>query len=665
MLNAFVAVALSLASISVPYVPQTDALCGGAAAAMVFRYWGEAHAGVEPFAALVERRAGGVTGISGEVLDRAVRERGWRTERTSASLESLRERLERRQPVIVLIADRRDLFHYVVVVGFDASAVIVHDPAWGPSRHLPLSEFSRLWAASEHWSLVILPNEAGTLPGVARRTETSPLEGTAIVPSTDRCDLLLSRAIADVGARGLDDADSILGEVRAHCPASAGPLRELAGVRFAQKRWKDATALAREALAIAPGDAYALEVLASSRFMEDDPIGALRAWNQIDRPQLDLVRIEGLRHARYQTIAEALRLRPNTLLTADAFQQASHRLNELPDRSTARLAVRPEADGFASVDVVIAERAGLPRGLGGWASAGVRAGVDREAALSLPGFAGQGEVWTASWRWWNNRPRVAVGFAAPRVGGLFGVWRVEGSWEAETYTTDGIAFRRESRQHAGLSVSDWLSGQVRYSINAGLDSWDTGRKAASVGGSIERRWFRDRLSVGGDVMTWLGIEGRGFQTGGVRATGRSSTDARDWVYQATIGSALVSNDAPLALWPGAGEGRARSELLRAHPLLDAGILDVSAQSAFGRSIIYGSAEAQRWFARPRLVRLGAAAFVDVADARRQLSIGTSARFTDIGAGLRVRVPGVNKVLRIDVAHGLQDGADALTIGWVY
>jgi len=55
--------ALSLASslaLDVPYLPQTDALCGGAAAAMVFRYWGDAHADVQEFASLVDRRAGGI-----------------------------------------------------------------------------------------------------------------------------------------------------------------------------------------------------------------------------------------------------------------------------------------------------------------------------------------------------------------------------------------------------------------------------------------------------------------------------------------------------------------------------------------------------------------------------------------------------------------------------
>jgi hypothetical protein len=46
--------------LEVPYLPQTEALCGGAAAAMLFRYWGDRHADVQQFAPLVDRRAGGI-----------------------------------------------------------------------------------------------------------------------------------------------------------------------------------------------------------------------------------------------------------------------------------------------------------------------------------------------------------------------------------------------------------------------------------------------------------------------------------------------------------------------------------------------------------------------------------------------------------------------------
>src|SRR5438876_1455232 len=101
------------------------------------------------------------------------------------------------------------------------------------------------------------------------------------------CDSLLADAMADIQQRGLDAADAILGRVQAACPRSAGPLRELAGVRFAQRRWTEAAALARDAMAIDANDTSAIDVLGSSLFMLDDPLGALQAWNRIGKPRLD------------------------------------------------------------------------------------------------------------------------------------------------------------------------------------------------------------------------------------------------------------------------------------------------------------------------------------------------------------------------------------------
>src|SRR4051812_4861229 len=105
MIGAFVA-ALSLASsltLEVPYLPQTDALCGGAAVAMVFRYWGDARADVQQFASLVDRRAGG---IADGALTAAVQSRGWKALRFSGTIGNLRARVLEGQPVIVLLADR-------------------------------------------------------------------------------------------------------------------------------------------------------------------------------------------------------------------------------------------------------------------------------------------------------------------------------------------------------------------------------------------------------------------------------------------------------------------------------------------------------------------------------------------------------------------------------
>src|SRR5438093_6286825 len=86
--------------LDVPYVPQSEALCGGAAVAMVYRYWGDAHAGAAEFAPLVDRRAGGI--VEG-VLAEAVRRRGWTVAVFEGSINQLQTSLSAGRPIIVLL----------------------------------------------------------------------------------------------------------------------------------------------------------------------------------------------------------------------------------------------------------------------------------------------------------------------------------------------------------------------------------------------------------------------------------------------------------------------------------------------------------------------------------------------------------------------------------
>ena len=623
MLTTLVA-ALSLVSsltIDVPYLPQTDALCGGAAAAMVFRYWGDAHADVQEFAPLVDRRAGG---IGNNILTSAVQARGWRTERSDGSIEALTARVRDGQPVIVLLPDRGLLYHYVVVVGAGAEAVVVHDPAWGPSRTILWPAFERAWKAADSWSLVILPP-------VSRHTSSPE---PAVNVSDTRTD--------------------------------SWALAELSGVRFAERRWSDAAALARDALTLDRRDTYALDVLGSSLFMQDEAVGALRAWNQLEKPRVNRVRISGLHRTRYQTVAEVMAIQPNMLLTADVFERARRRLNELPDQTATRLDVRPETDGFATVEVGVAELAPVPRGAVEWIGAVARTAANREIAVAVPGISGQGEVWSANWRWWSHRPGVGIGFAAPRVRGLPGVWRFEGSWQSDTYGAADATRLVDTRTRGALTISDWLSGHVRYSVTTGLDAWSAGGKAASFGGALERVGFEDRLSVSIDATQWAPLTGgASFGAIGVRAVARSSTNTRGWVTRGAMGVERVSDAAPFSVWPGAGEGQVRAPLLRAHPLLSDGVVDLTPASAFGRTLTFGSVEVQRWLPRPSLVRLGIAAFVDAARATRQASDDGTRLQIDPGVGLRIKIPGTPGVLRADVAHGVRDGRNALTFGWLY
>lgn len=686
LLTLLAALALSSSlSADVPFLSQTPDLCGGAAVAMVFRYWGDAHADIQQFVPLVDRKAGGITD---EVLVEAVRARGWQALAFTGTVESLGEHVQNRRPIIVLLHDRGRLYHYVVVTAVEGKEVTVHDPSWGPSRVIQVDDFERRWSAARFWSLMIVPgltsvrlkpdatetsvplkSDAADADSHLHRSETLPVVSDFGRTERARCDALLDDAIAEVQQRGLQDADAILGRVRATCPASAGPLRELAGARFAERRWSEAAALAREALALDNHDTYAIDLLGSSLFMLDDPAGALRAWNRIGKPRLDSLRIEGLHHARYETIAAVVAVRTNAMLTPEAFALAERRVNALPDRSSARLTLRPDTDGFATLDAVIAERATVPRGARSWAGLGLQAAVDREATVSLPGFTGQGDVWSATWRWWEHRPRVALGLAAPRVAGLPGVWRVDASWEQETYGVGSIeapVLVTQSHTHGGLAVSDWLTSNLRYSVGGGFDAWDSNRKAGSIGASLERRLLADRVSLAADATTWLPVGGgAAFHAVGARLIAQSPMQSRNLAYATGLGIERVSDDAPLGLWPGAGDGHARTPLLRAHPLLDAGIIDATTRSAFGRTLTYGNAEVQRWLDRPALIRMGVAAFADAAVARRGGADARGSSNVDVGAGVRLKLPARDRVLRIDLAHGVADGANALTIGWLF
>jgi hypothetical protein len=132
------------------------------------------------------------------------------------------------------------------------------------------------------------------------------------------------------------------------------------------------------------------------------------------------------------------------------------------------------------------------------------------------------------------------------------------------------------------------------------------------------------------------------------------------LFTADLGVDAVTASAPFALWPGAGDGHGRPILLRAHPLLDDGVVD---GPAFGRTLAHASAEAQRWFEHGKLIRLGVAGFTDAARASRGLSAADPPTLVDVGGGLRVRIPGVAGTVRVDLGVGVRDGARAASVGW--
>gem|GEM_PF-706356 len=687
----------------VPFVAQTPALCGGASVAMVLRYWGERGVRAEDFRPLVTGRPAGITTTD---LMGAVRERGWVARRIPGSADALSGQLEAGRPVIALIRVAPERFHYVVVLAVASSRVLYHDPARGPYRVLERGAWEEARSAAEGWAAVLLPGggEEGAAGRGAEGTpdsipsagwdsagrEVAAEERNEGRPGADGSDLPLACAsLVRDGVRVARDGNLRAGRraLRAAadlCPDRPEPWSELAGLRFRREDYDGAARLAARAARLSAdgGDPYPWRLLGTARYLAGDRDGALRAWNRIGAPAVDHVRIQGLRRTGHRPALDLLDLSPGTTLTPGRLLWGRRRLEELPALRRARVDYRALEGDRAEVRVAAWERSPPTASLSRVAAAAARALAGRTLELSWPSPAGGGEALTGAWRWTPGRPRISVEARAPGPGGVVAVWGVEGSWERQSYDPEAVPPRpsgdvtfprpeevTEGRWSAGLSAADWLTGRFRGRVSAGYDRWTDGPVAPG-----DHRYLRTGLgatwrtdgggwTAGLRGAAWLPLsKGRpSFRTLEAELRGRVGEPGRGVTASLRGGFRHVTDPAPLALWPGAGTGRGREPLLRAHPLLEEGRI---AGPAFGRSVLHGGAETTAWLGGFGPLRAGVAGFVDGALAADRAAGWPGQRaHVDAGTGLRLRVGPGGGTVRLDAAVGLRDGRTALSVGW--
>ena len=617
---------------------------------MVLRFWGATGVYAETFADLVVPSA---EGIRGDDLARGIEARGWTVKTFAGDSALIRSQLAQRRPVIVLLEDRPGRFHYVVIVGWTNRRVILHDPARAPFRVLDEAAFDTAWQKANRWTMLALPGDA-----TDRR-----VSGPAAIPERSTsvtagpCAEMVDEGVRLSAAGALDESRRVLEVAIESCPGAAAPWRELAGLRAVKGEWMLAGSSAREALRRDPRDEHAWRILATSRFLEGDPDGALDAWNHVDEPLLDIVNVTGLERTRYRVATDMLRLRPDTLLRRRDLQDARRRLGELPSALGTRVTYVPGSDGRARVEASVIERPLAPTSILPLASIALRGLTDREARVSFASVTGGGELWTMQWRWWERRQRASLTLAAPAPRGLGGVWSLEASSERQTYAT-ALGDSAESRRGAALRICDWTNGVVRWHSAVGVDRWGNDGTTLTVEAGVARIFLRDRLVS--DVS--VGMLAGGVGTWTVRARGEWHSNPRHdgTVWLARAGYDVAGSRAPLALWPGAGSGPGRDVLLRAHPMLDDGVIR---DAVFGRRLAHGGVESRRWFtAGRRPLRVAVAGFVDVANAARGIASSDLRLHADAGIGVRVALAGAG-VLRVDLARGLRDGNTALSVGW--
>lgn len=673
--------------LDIPYIAQSEALCGGAAAAMVLRYWGRRDVYAEDFSSLVTEDEGGVRGIPTADLVGALRERGWHAVPVRGDAAEARRQLARGRPLIALLQVAPRRYHYVVVAGWVGSKAVVHDPADRPWRVLERDELERAWAAASGWGLLVLPSSradsaATARAGVARATRPDRLaparaDDAAGEPETaepeDGCSRLVRRGVREARAGDAETARGMLEAAAALCPDRAAPLRELAGLRLRAGDPAAAARLAGRAVDRVPGDGHALRILATARYVTGDP-RALDAWGRLAETRIDRVRVDGLERTPYRTAALLIGLEPGDSLRGGDLETARRRLALLPAAADALVEYRPLPDGGVEVEAAVREHPTFPTTPVRLAALGARGAIEGELEVRAAGVAGRGEAWTAGWRWTPRRPRVVLALDAPGALGLPVVWHVEGSWERQTYAREAVAAAVppepepvvEERRRVEAGLGSWASDWLRWRTGASLDRWQGRGSHLGLRVLLEARGPSERTFAGVEGAGWKAFSREGgFATLSAAAGWRSRAEPTGTVWTARVSLTRATRRAPAALWPGAGTGRGRDVLLRAHPLLEDGVVG---PGVFGRGLAAGGVEAVRWIPLPPL-RVGVAAFVDAARAWDAPSSGAAdsrgdGPQVDVGLGLRLGLPGEVGALRLDAARSLRERGGAVSVGWM-
>lgn len=579
--------------IEVPFVAQGPLLCGGAAAAMVQRFWGARGVYGEDFRHLVREDEGG---IRASELTSALERRGYDVRVSQARPERVLAGLGDGIPPILLLESGATRLHYVVLVGVDDGVAWIHDPNFGPSREIAVEELLRRWRASGFWAARVVPSAS------ARDSRDASSGAPGLPPSADST---ASSAMARLRAGDFEGARVIAGTL-----VGLGEGGAVLGTRIQATAW----------------------------FLEGERSRALEAWNALGEPTIDLVKIQGMRRTRFQVAERRMGLESGDVLTPSSLSLARRRLGALPSIAASRVDYRPVVDGTVEIEASVLERPPVP-GYATWVAQVPRGLLNRRTTLEVGPLLAGGDRWRVAGSWEPAQRFVGGSLSAPAPP-LPGIATVSVEWRRERFATPGggaiPSIRTEHRYRGGLEVREWVHARVRLGASLALESWEVPSWAAEPGDDALRlvnagvhvAWVTD------DDRTWVAARGEGWKGAG-RSFSRTSVEAgtsipqgdrREWRLRA--GWAGVSRQAPRTIWPGAGGGRTRAALLRAHRLVED---DVIQGPAFGRGLLHATAE-HRIFGRVGPFRMGGSLFADAVHAGSRADAAADRGFVDFGVG---------------------------------
>lgn len=633
----------------VPFLAQTPRLCGGAAAAMVERYWGKLGVYAEDYADLVRPEEGGIR--FSDLMQR-LESRGWTATALRESPGAVGTLVEAGVPIITLVEPNPDGRHYVVVVSWGREVVAFHDPARGPDVRQSRSAFLDEWAATGYRGIVIRPDSAG---GIRKSAGAEDSGG----------------ATADKAGGPGDGGSDSEEKSRAGPLGNGTPVLDLLRASrraFDNRRYREASDLARRAASIDPTRRNAWRILAASRFLEGRSQGALFAWNRIGMPRVDLIQVRGASRTPEPLVLERLGVKNREILTPAKMRLATRRAASLPSVGRARVDYSPNVDGSVEVAVHVLERRAPWESWAGVSGVLLKGLTRGELALQVPGFLGEGEAFNVDGRWRAPRREVGIEYAAAPSFAR-GVLIVRGSWGRELYAspqhgagpTPGRSREAEAWTRMSLGVRDWIRPDLEAGLRILTSRWQEGGRYVGLG--VSSLALLDAAAVGlrAGAEGWMGLQGQGaFSLLDGEARWRTSPvpPRSSLSMEARAGVAVASGGTPRSLRPGAGLGVIRPYLLRAHPLAQDGAVR---PERLARGIGYAGMTllGPGWRSGP--IRAVPGAFADLA-APWGIAAG-SGWDLDVGFSARVSVLATGGWLELSVARGLRDGAHAVSLSW--
>ena len=415
-----------------PYVAQSEALCGGAASAMVLRYWGARGVDAEQFVAAAQRPRA-TASRPAPWSTRSSIGAGVRSPSPGTTAQRGSHHLSRARPVIALIAvapadcttsSSSQINDAGRRLSRSGRPAVSDDGRWPNSsargRPLPAGRSSSCRASrpAAPATVTCRPTGADALPGVPARTLLQAAEAAAH-RDFDDAEHLLERRAGRLSVRGRAAA-------RVGWPALAAAAlgrRGAAGARGGRTGPRRPPRVA--------------ECWARRSSCNATKLEALRAWNR-GRRTAQRSRARRWPRAnpppgRHRSAWESRRA---TVLTASAIGARRRRLTELTGRpSASRVEVAPVGGGLAEV------RRGRPRTSARCrppdsrlARSGVRALATREATWRVSSPTGGGERLDLSARWWEARPAVGAALSVPLESRVIGgILRLDGGFARESF----------------------------------------------------------------------------------------------------------------------------------------------------------------------------------------------------------------------------------------